>query len=390
MKVTIMPFNGGFVDRALVVNLTDRPFVYDGFLRDKNIHLLFVLDDVYIGVDLENYKFYAYLKQTGDWYGPYSTYQELITTLLFGKYDGLFTLLSGIKFDEEKGLFRFKFDDFTYDILTNSFTMPIREVAKLISQTVKKIQKPFVFMFKPETVYKEGVIDSFLVSLNSIFNPNNFPEKTIETEYTLLSVVDRKKAKGFSTPETFFVAVNTQERHLVVFLPYWIYEGYVSYSCAEGLDDFLKELFDENTIRVISNEDEALLAKKLFGVDVKIKESKLFKVNIYKYIKAVIPVDDKGNVAYILRKDDKWYILNFNGVRKEYYLKEFQEFESFGVKVSIINNRLNIGEHCGDGLEFDIALNVKKCIYIDLKTGLCENNKIIFDVRFLENIKGVL
>ena len=390
MNIVVKPQDGAFVDRALVINLTKKPFTIDNFLRDKNIHMLFILEDAYIGVDLENYQFYCFLKKTNDWYGPFSTFQEMITSVLFGEYDGLFTLLNSIKFNKEKGLFQFDFGGFKYDILTQSFTEPLRKVIDKINKTVKKINKPFVYTFEPETDYQQGVIDYFLVSLNNVFNKYNFPEKTIDNDLGLLSVVDRKKVKGFSIAGFFFIAVNTMPRHLVVFVPYWLYSNYATYKAADGLKPFLDELFDRETTKTISNEEEVLLVKKYFGVDVEIKKNVLFKVNIYKYLKAIIPMDDEGNIAYILKKDDKWYNLIFNAQERSFYLKEFEPFESFGIKVFIQNQKLTIGKPCGDGDKFDIALNVKKCIFIDLKTGQAEKEKVTFDVRFIEHLKDIL
>lgn len=392
MKITIAPINAGFINRILFFNLTQEPFSDDEIFRERNIHLAFVLDEAYVGIDLENYLFYCYIKKTLDWYGPYTSYQEMITNMLFGQYDGLFQVLGSVKFKEELSLFEFDFDGFMYNITTYKFSVPLRKTAQTLSQTIVKINQKFVYSFKPETSYSEGVINEFLISLNNLFTTNNFPQKVVENDSTTLISIDRKKVAGHKTPEKYFLLINTSsKRHLVAYLPYWIYKGYVTYENKSSNKSFLNELFDVNTTKTISNAKEVLLARKMFGIKVDEKETELFKSNIYKYIMAIVPADDEGNVNYILKKDGMWYILQFNGVTRHYTLLDFKEFETFDYKAHICNDRFVIGKCCGNVEDFDVVINATSgCIFFNTKSGLVQQQELHYDIRFTSNIEGIL
>ena len=394
MKVTIAPVNAGYINRILFFNLSSKPFDRDDLFKDKNIHLAFVLDDAIIGVDMENYLFYCYLTKTLDWYGPYSTYQELITNLLFGDYDGLFALLNSIKFNKEKGLYVFTFEDFVWDITTNQFTTSIKKTAQTIKDSIRKINKPFFINKEPETSFGKGVIDEFLLSLDSnVFSKNSFPEKYISNNLCTLISIDREKAFGDKTPIKFYIVLNTsKKRHLVSFMPYWLYEDYVSFENKSSDNDLINELFDKNTVQTVSNIEDLLLAKRMFGIDIsdELKEINLYKCNIFKYIQLVVPYTELGQVSYILHKDDKWYNLVFDAVRKHYILNDFNKFVSNNIPVDVVNGRLVVGSPCGDGDGFDLIINAGNCIFVDTYKGIAEFNKIIFDVRFFSNVEGVI
>ena len=392
MKITINPINAGFINRILFFNLTKTPFSDDSVFREQNIHIAFILKDSYVGVDLENKLFYCYLNKTKDWYGPYTTYQEVITNLLFGKYDGLFKLLNGVVFDDDIGMYKFTFGDFEYDITTYHFDVPLRKVAQEISETVVPINQKEIITSLPETTYGEGVINEFLISLNKMFSEDNFPEKGIRTWLCSLILIGREKLFGDKTPEKFYLIANLSKRkHLVSFLPYWTYEGYIEFVNQSSNDKILDVLVDKSVTRNLSNEQDILLAKKMFGIkfDEK-KNTTLYRVNIYKHIYLVVPTDKPGEVAYIIKIEDKWYTLLFNNVTRIYTIKDFETFQTHSVTIQTKNDKIIVGDSCGEGDGFDISLNVQKCMFVDTVNGTADLNKIVFDIRFISNLEGVI
>lgn len=392
MKITVEPIDGGFIDRILVFNLTKKPFNNDEIFIDSNIHLAFVLNGALIGVDLENYLFYCYLDKTKDWYGPYASYQEMITNMLFGMYDGLFQVCSLIKFNYELGLYEFQLENFVYNIGTYHFIdVSVKKTAQLLSSIVKPINQEWQFTGE-ETSFGEGVIDNFLISLNNVFNEDNFPEKYISNNLGTLISIKRNSLFGDKTPFNFYLLINTDKnRHMVAYLPYWIYKEYLTYENQSSNKDLTDVLFETDKTITLSDEEDIFLARKMFGDKFNPKETVLFKVNIYKYIYAIIPLDNKGNLVYILKYDNKWYSLVFNGILKHFTLKDFEPFNSNGIEVKLNNNKIQLGSSCGDGDGFDLSINKKgKCLYLDVATGFVEYLKINFDARFINNIKGIL
>ena len=392
MKITISPINAGFINRILFFNLTKKPFDdYDTF-RDQNIDIAFVLNDAYMGVDLENNLYYCYLDKTKAWYGPYDSYQEVISNILFGKYDGLFTLMSGVVFDKNIGMFKFTFADFEYNMTTYNFNVPLRKIAQEISETVRPIQQKEIIINYPETTYNEGVINEFLISLNNVFSEDSFPDKAILTDLCSLISVGRVGMFSDKTPNKFYLIMNLSNRkHLVSFLPYWAYENYLEFINNSSNDKILASLVDKNVTKELSNEADILLAKKMFGINFnKKKVTTLYRINIYKYLYLVVPTDKPAETAYIIKVEDKWYTLLFDNVSRTYTIEDFKNFQTNQVPITIENDIILVGGKPINIKGVDIYVSLKEDMLVDTTTGTAEINEIIFDIRFISNIEGVI
>jgi len=391
MKFRIPPINAGFVNRILCFNLTKEPIDCDGLFEGLNVHIIFNLDDDIIAVDMENYLFYSYNKNSQEMYGPYTDYHELISEVLFGKYDGLFYVLSKIKKNINTGQYEFVFDDFIYNIDTYR-TLDFAQTAEKLVSIIKKINVPSEFSFTPETVFDENVINGFLISLNNVFRLDNFPFNHIKNDYMELIRIDKGDIDGFKKScGDFFIVINTNTKaHLVVFLPFWVSEGFISYEDKTN-SEFVKEIFTDEKI-VINNEKEISLAKKLFNIDDSAlrKEVEFYKVDISKYLVVVVPGQELDITSYILQNKDKFYILDFNAVSRKFVLRDFEEFESNGIPVSVQDGKIVIGNYCLPMHDDNVVINVDECLTVNTKTGIGRINNIEFDLRFLNHYKGLL
>lgn len=393
MIITIPSKQAGFIDRTLFFNLSDETFLDEKHIFERaDVNIAIILNKAIIGIDLDNYQFYCYLNKTQDWYGPYSTYQELITNLLFGQYDGMFTVLSKVVFNEELGVFEFKLKDFTYNIF--DYRVDYMKGLTTIDKIIRVIKEKEVFTFTPETSFSQGVIDYFLNSLNTVFDKNNFPEKDEKNELMDFSVIDRSCVFGSRTPEKFYLIINTDpKRHMVCYLPYWMQKGYIMNENLSSDPDFIKELFDETQTKKITNTKEILLAKKVFGDIIQKEETTLFKVNIYKYLEAVIPIQGTTTVAYILKKDGKYFKLEFDGLLRKFSLKDFEDFYSnndFQVKVIdgvlFITKKNNFNTKEG----FDVVFEGKKELFVNTESGEVRQDDLGYDIRFLSKLEGIV
>ena len=394
MKINIAPLDAGFVDRTLFFNLTRKTFSSEeNIFRDRNVSLVFVLEDYCIAVDMENYFFYTYNRETNSLYGPYKDYEELVADVLFGKYDGLFYLLSRFKYSSGTGTYSFVFGDFVYDINTYN-VLDFKGTAKELASIVKKIDTPPVYTFVPETSFSKGVINRFLISENAVFSKNNFPLKEEKNKYSKIIRIDRGDVVGVKKEQIgFFVFINTSKKtHATAFIPLKIAEGFVKYFTTLKDETLLKEIFNKDKTTVISNSNELLKVSQIFGINLNEdkKEVKVFECNLEKYLKVVINGETPDTLYYILKDGDKFYTLEFNIVSRTFLLKEFEPFSSNGIPISIVDGTIVVGEECPIENHADVTLNVGECILFDLEMGIADMYGVEFDVRFLINNKGLI
>jgi len=395
MNITINPVNGGFIDRILYFNVSDKPFKKHNVFNKENVHLAIVINEFVIGIDLDEYKFYLYSPDTNDYYGPYNTYQEMICKHLFGKIDGLFSLLSNIKFNAEYSVYEFEYEDFIYNPLTYRLTASIKKTAEAIKETLRYVDKPFVITKQPQTVFKAGVIDSFLVSLNRVFEKDFFPFKEEKNEFSLLARIPGGYLYGnrASKDGNNFVAFNVMpHRPMVVYIPVYVYPGYLK--VVNTLDDtsVFKKLFETGVSKTISNLNDLLKVKDVFGINITSKEVVLDKWDIDKYIQMVIPSID-GKIFIIVKVDGKYYTCEFDLITKVIFLKEFTQLSlSNYVCKNIGDKHILVTDSDTKVATTDGDIYIKNGVldlHIELKKGIAYNHNEVYALTFLKNIRGL-
>jgi len=395
MNITIAPVNGGFIDRILYFNISDKPFKRNNVFDKHPVHLAIVVKDFVIGINLDSYEFYLYSLETNDYYGPYNTYQEMICKHLFGKVDGLFYLLSHISYNSELSVYEFNFKGFVYNPLTYRLTYSVKKTAENIKATLRYVEKPFVIVKEPETVFTTGVIDEFLISLNRIFENDFFPFKEQRSEYSLLVRLPSGHLYGNKASDegNNFVTFNLMShRPMSFYIPIYVYPGYLKVVNTLDKDDVFNVLFNSNETKTITTLEDAFKVKEEFGITINSKEIVLQRWNIDKYIQLIIPSID-GKVFMIVKVGSKYYNCEFDLITKTIFLKEFSKLETLGYicrnvedKYIFITNKQN----SASATEGDIYIaNDILDLHINLENGIAYNHNEVYALTFLKNLKGL-
>jgi len=376
MKVTVLPLNGAFVNQVLVMNLSNNIFKKQDLFLKRDVDLAIIINNKYsIGLNLTNNSVIVYDTEINDFYGPYASYKDAIAKHLFGVVDGLFYLFSKVKFNKTIGSYEFEFGDFVYNLYTNRFTSSLKETVLLLKKTLKVVNKPFVFTLEPETSFGKNVITNYLIELNNTFSIYNFPDFLKKTELGIIGRVDKLKHTAVNYNGNPFAVFNFQNhRHILFFVPNYIYPNYFTYIDNTDKEEDFNAVFKTGKTETKSNIEWVQNAKKMYNIDITKMEVTLDKLQIIENLKFITTKDSAHIVYYFIVVNENPYYLEADYINKTFTMYPFSEMVIEGQEIKFTNGGYGINT---DGKEH-IDLVYKK------------DNKVFdfdFDIKLIKSLE---
>jgi len=326
MKISMPARTAHFKSGILFFNLKNsRHNIVDEDIQ-SGYDLCFVLDkhSVYVNID-PGLEFGVLESDTGEMYGPYSSYMSVVSLHLFGQYDNLIKFLrESFVLNNDIGAYQFIFGSFRYTRGLYEFTEDTPVTARRLAEFIPPMYERFEYEFEPHTYFADGSIEMFLNKLNIMFNEGNFAEEKRETENFLMGSVERSSGYGVrkENGKSFMVANLSHRRHSVFFAPFRMPVEYISFLSdgSQKAEDVMYEYITSAEIETVDNDADVEYYSDVYGVDIASKTVDMATYSLFEDIVFVLtPFDDPSEVYIFVKTSDFGIVtIGFDPLRKRF------------------------------------------------------------------------
>jgi len=332
MKVVVPPHAAGFKSGKLFLNMKESFFEVTGESVEPEGDIAIVLPSHIVYIKLDPAPSFSTLElSTLNYFGPYGGPKELVLNHLFGKYDGLITVLkNSVKFSKTKGRYTFELGGFVYHTGTYDEVSSVSLAINYLRNNVGQINSSFEFAFEPKTFFADGAIERFLNELNLIFNESNFKKRAADNDVYTMALVNRDSGDGVRRVDGGgIMAINmSSRRHAVFFAAKRFPAGYVAFesSGSEFSNAVLDRYITNATVETVSNIKEMEGLADKYGLSFTEKTVDVVTTNIFDNIVAMFaPFESVRYVFIVSSLEEGTAVIRLDALDRKYTIYSVEE-----------------------------------------------------------------